>query len=180
MLTNKQQAIVDSLVNEFTKMNQPTSSVKKGLLDWNEIYQEKDEWENTKIEINLKNEAFIQNARIEVERINEMLDDEFANLFYIHQPQNNNINYGWSWYIVPHGKHWHNALVNVNMKFINKHIYDKSNTAHVRRIDGLYFNSSASDEKYDSIEDLFSAQSVINKFRSYINSHMDNSVFINK
>lgn len=169
MLTEKQKAIVNSLVNEFTKMNQPTNVAKKGLLDWQEIYSEKEEWENTKIEINLKNEAFIQNARLEVERINEMLDNEFCEHFYIYQPNNNNINYGWSWRIVPHEKHWHNSLVNINMYFIYQTIFDKSKTSHVRRIDGLYFNSSATDKQYNSIEELFRDKLVINKFKSYIN-----------
>lgn len=169
MLTQKQQAIVDSLVSEFTKMNQPKNVTKKGLLNWDEIYSEKEEWERTKAEINLKNEAFIQNARLEVERINEMLGDEFCEHFYIYQPGNNNINYGWSWCIVPHEKHWHNSLVNINMNFIYQTIFDKSKTAHVRRIDRLYFNSTATDKQYNSIEELFRDQLIINKFKSYIN-----------
>ena len=169
MLTEKQQQIVDSLVSEFTKMNAPVNTGKKGLLDWDEIYSEKEEWERTKAEINLSNKAFIDNAELEMERINEMLGDEFSDLFYIHQPNNCNINYGWSWCIVPHGKHWHNSLVNINMNYIYQSIFDKSKTADVRRIDGLYFNSTATDKKYNSIEELFRDQLVINKFKSHLN-----------
>jgi hypothetical protein len=169
MLTEKQQAIVDSLVSEFTKMNQPTNVAKKGLLDWNEIYQEKDEWEKTKTEIDLKNKAFLSNAQLEVERITEMLDDEFKEYFYIYHPTNNNIKYGWTWYIVAYGKHWHDKTLRIEMNYKTVNVYDKSSTYHVSRIDGLYFNSSATDQPYNSIEELFKQSAVINTFKSYIN-----------
>ena len=169
MLTEKQQQIVDSLVSEFTKMNTPVNTGKKGLLDWDEIYSEKEEWERTKAEINLNNKAFIDNAQLEMERITEMLEREFEDHFYIYHPTNNNINYGWSWCIVPHEKHWHNSLVNIDMNFIYQTIFDKSKTSPANRIDGLYFNSSATDKKYNSIEELFRDKLVINKFKSHLN-----------
>ena len=131
MLTNKQQEIVDSLVNEFTKMNQPTNVAKKGLLDWEEIYSEIDAWEGTKTEINLKNEAFIKNAELEMERITEMLNNEFHAYFYIYHPNNNNINYGWNWYIVPFGNHWAEPILRIEMFYHKVQVNNPSNTTHI-------------------------------------------------
>jgi len=171
MLTEKQQQIVDSLVSEFTKMNAPVSAGKKGLLNWDEIYKEKDDWEKTKAEIDLKNKAFIENARLEVGRINEMLESEFDEHFYIHHPSNNDVSYGWTWYIVPHDKHWQDRVLRIDMKFAKKRVFNESQTHAVQSIDYLYFESSAqsSGVAYYSIEKLFKEKAVINTIKSYLN-----------
>lgn len=173
MLTEKQQQIVDSLVSEFTKMNAPVSAGKKGLLNWDEIYKEKDDWEKTKAEIDLKNKAFIDNAELEMERITEMLDSEFYEHFYIYHPTNNNIKYGWTWYIVERFKHWHEATLRIQMSYRKSQVNNASETSSISRIDSLYFESSAQSSvvkvHHYSIEKLFEEKAVINKFKSYIN-----------
>ena len=169
MLTEKQQQIVDSLVSEFTKMNAPKNGGKKGLLDWDEIYSEIDEWEKTKAEINLKNKAFIDNAQLEVERITEMLECEFEDHFYIHEPKNNNINYGWTWYIVAEGKISHEPTLIVEMRYQKSQVNNASGTSHVSKIDYLFFESSAQKLKYNSIEDLFMQKDVIQVFKRHLN-----------
>lgn len=171
MLTNKQQEIVDSLVNEFTKMNQPTNVAKKGLLDWEEIYSEIDAWDKTKLEIALKNEAFLHNAQLEVDRITQMLESEFHEYFYIYHPTNNDIKYGWTWYIVPHGKHWQDRLLRVEMNYKKSRIFNDSMTHSVESIERLYFKSSVqNDFAYYSIEELFEEKKIVNKFKEYLNN----------
>jgi hypothetical protein len=170
MLTNKQQAIVDSLVNEFTKMNQPTSSAKKGLLDWDEIYSEIDAWEKTKKEIDLKNEAFLHNAQLEVDRITKMLENEFNAHFYIYKTTNNKIECGWMWCIVPQGKHLPDRVLRIDMKYRIVRIFNESETNFTNSIEQLYFeNSAQSGIAHYSIEKLFEEKRVVNTFKEYLN-----------
>lgn len=170
MLTEKQQQIVDSLVNEFTKMNVRKNSGKKSLLDWDEIYSEIDEWEKTKAEINVKNKAFIANAELEKDRVTEMLEREFEDHFYIHQPENNNINRGWTWYIVAYGNHWNYPTLKVDMDYQKLQINNPSKTTFVSEIDHLFFESSA--ERYikcNSVEELFMRKDIIQVFKRHLN-----------
>lgn len=170
MLTEKQQEIVDSLVSEFTKMNAPVNTGKKGLLDWHEIYSEIDAWEKTKVEINLKNEAFIKNAELEMERISEMLNNEFHEYFYIHHPANNDIKYGWTWYIVPFGNTWNDKIMSINMVYHKVQVNNPSNTTHIYSLESLHFISSLNKYVYfTSIEKIFKERSVIDKFKSHLN-----------
>lgn len=171
MLTASQQNIVDSLVNEFTKMNQPSNkSNKVGLLDWNEIYSERNEWVKKKQEIALSDQAFISAARIEMERITQMLEDEFVSHFYIHQPENNNINYGWDWYIVPYGQQWDDHVVRIHMGYNNEQVNNASNTDNVHRHTSFYFKATKNtDLKFNSVEAIFSHTSVINAIKKHIN-----------
>lgn len=171
MLTASQQNIVDSLVNEFTKMNQPSNKPNKvGLLDWDEIYSERDEWVKKKKEIALSNQAFISAAQIEMERITQMLEDEFVSHFYIHQPQNNNIQYGWDWYIVPYGGDWDDHVVKINMGYNNEQVNNASNTDNAHRHASFYFKASKNtDLKFKSVEEIFSHHSVIKAIKKHIN-----------
>lgn len=170
MLTQKQQQIVDSLVNEFAKMNAPKNGGKKGLLDWDEIYQERDEWEKTKQELAMKDRAFIANAHIEMKRITEMLEREFEDHFYIHQPENNNVNRGWTWYIVAYGSHWHESTLRIEMTYQKSCVNNPSKTHSVYKIDHLFFESSADKYvRYNSIEDLFTAKNTIQVFKRHLN-----------
>lgn len=171
MLTEKQQQIVDSLVSEFTKMNAPKNGGKKGLLDWDEIYSEKEEWERTKVEINLNNKAFIDNAKLEMERITEMLGNEFHEHFYIHHPANNDIKYGWNWHIVPHGNECDDSIIRIQMDYHKVQVNNPSNTACTHLMKSLQFKSSLNSYVYfTSIEKIFKERSVIDKFKSHLNN----------
>ena len=173
MLTEKQQSIVDSLVREFTKMNTPINTGKKSLLDWGEIYAEKDEWDKTKAEVDLINKAFLDNAKLEVERISNMLmADEFHDHFYIHQPSNNNIQYGWHWYIVPHGESLANRLFGINMVYRESRKHNESKTHGVDIFKSIHFKHSLrsfSCPAFDSIESMFKDEILINTIKKHIN-----------
>jgi hypothetical protein len=161
---------MDSLVREFTKMNTPVNTGKKSLLDWGEIYSEKDEWEKTKAEVHLSNQAFHDNADIEVERISNMLEDEFDDHFYIYHPTNNQIKYGWTWYICPHEKT--DKLFIIDMVYTKDYVKNASNTHEVYLYKSIKFKHSErsySHAGFDSIEKLFEDEPIINKIKSYIN-----------
>lgn len=163
---------MDSLVREFTKMNTPVNTGKKSLLDWGEIYAEKDEWEKTKAEVHLSNQAFHDNAEIEVERITEMLENEFDDYFYIHQPKNNHVQYGWTWYIVPQGKTFTDGLFSINMIYTNDYILNASKTHKVHLCKSIKFRHSLQDyysSTFNSIENIFEDKQIIRKIKSYIN-----------
>ena len=163
---------MDSLVREFTKMNAPVNTGKKSLLDWGEIYAEKDEWEKTKAEVHLSNQAFHDNAELEVKRITDMLEDEFDNYFYIHQPKNNHVQYGWTWYIVPHGKTCSDRLFTIDMFYTKDYVKNESKTHEVLLNKSIKFRHSErsySHTGFDSIEKLFEDESIIYKIKSYIN-----------
>ena len=160
---------MDSLVSEFTRMNAPVNTGKKGLLDWGEIYAEKDEWEKTKAEVNMSNQAFRDNAELEVERISDMLEDEFDDHFYIYHPTNNHIKYGWTWYIVPHGKIWTESLFSIDMIYDKDYVYNTSRTHTIDSLKSIHFKSNRCNSSYDSIEKIFKVVNIINLIKSYIN-----------
>ena len=160
---------MDSLVSEFTRMNAPVNAGKKSLLDWGEIYAEKDDWEKTKAEINLSNQAFLDNAEIEVERISDMLEDEFDNHFDIYHPKNSNIKYGWTWYIVPHGKIWTESLFSIDMVYYKDCVYNTSRTHTIDSLKSIHFKSNKCSASYTSIEEIFKVVNIIKIIKSYIN-----------
>jgi hypothetical protein len=150
-------------------MNAPVNVGKKGLLDWGEIYSEKDEWEKTKSEVNLSNQAFRDNAELEVERISDMLEDEFDDHFYIHHPKNNHIKCGWTWYIVPHGKTWTESLFSIDMIYADDCVCNASRTHTIYSLKSIHFKSNKCSASYTSIEEIFKVVSIINLIKSYIN-----------
>lgn len=171
MLTQKQQSLVDSLVSEFTKINTSMKVGKKSLLNWDEIYAEKDDWERTKAEVNLTNQAFFDNAEIEVERISDMLEEEFDGHFYIHH-NGNDIKCGWSWYIVPQGKIWTESLFSIRTQYEKNDVRNASNTHNVYLYKSMRFRYSQehySSGVYNSIEELFEDERIIKAIKSHIN-----------
>ena len=106
-----------------------------------------------------------------MERITEMLECEFEGHFYIHQPQNNNISYGWTWYVVPDGKCWTERIFTIGMEYEKKRTNSPSDTNHVYSLQSIRYRYSGSVTPYapNSIEELFKNESVINTIKSYLN-----------
>ena len=82
-MTENQQRIIDSLVNEFEKMNKPTSSNSGGLVDWDKLNGAKDKWRRTKREVELSNDAMRNVIEQTITDVTLKLRESLGHLFEI-------------------------------------------------------------------------------------------------
>lgn len=96
-MTEQQQRIIDSLVNEFERMNQPTTPINGGLVDWSKINQDKNEWERTKREVELSNDAMRELILQTIDDADIKIHESLEHVFVIKPTYSDRTEYGHRW-----------------------------------------------------------------------------------
>lgn len=170
MITESQQRIIDSLMNEFEKMNQPTKSYSGGLVDWNKLNEAKDEWLQTKRDIELSNDAMRKLIQQTIDDTDVKIRESLGHLFEIKSRVFDKIENGCNWEF-KHHRHIDKAFsISLNVGSISE--YSKCRNFCVYAIKTIklctYAGNPNSELKADTIEELFQHERVTKTIMKYI------------
>lgn len=173
MITKNQQQIIESLVNEFEKMNVSAPSISGGLVDWDKLNEAKDKWLQTKRDAELSNEAMRKLILQTIDKTNVKMNKSLGQVFEI-KPQNNwkecENGYYWEFWAVKSGVKHEAFRVSLNVVKSNK--YSDCNNFYVQVLKSIRFHTYAGNEhselKADTIEELFQHERVINTIMKYV------------
>jgi hypothetical protein len=168
-MTENQQRIIESLVNEFEKMNKPTSSNSGGLVDWDSINSAKDKWLQTKRDIELSNEAMRNLIQQTIDETNVKINESLGDVFVIKPKKWNEVDNGYHWSF--YNDKGHEAFsVTLNVK--QMHEYSDCRNFCVLALKSICFNTYASNEhsqlQANTIEELFQHERVIKTIMKYV------------
>ena len=169
-MTENQKRIIDSLVNEFEKMNKPTSSNSGGLVDWNKLNEAKDEWLQTKRDIELSNDAMRKLIQQTIDDTDVKIRESLGHLFEIKSRVFDKIENGCNWEF-KHHRHIDKAFsISLDVRSISK--YSKCGNFSVYALKTIEFSTYAGNPnsalKTSTIEELFQHERVTETIMKYI------------
>ena len=168
-MTENQQRIIESLVNEFEKMNKPTSSNIGGLVDWNKLNGAKDKWLQTEREVELSNETMRKLIQQTVDDANVKIRESLGHVFEIKSRYFTEVENGYRWDFY-NSKGAEAFSVTLDVKRLNK--YSECRNFSVEVIKSIHFytyaGSSLGSLKTDTIEELFQHERVTKTIMKYI------------
>jgi hypothetical protein len=169
MITESQQRIIDSLVNEFEKMNKPTSSNSGGLVDWSKINEAKDKWLQTEREIELSNNAMRKLIQQTIDDADVKIRESLGHVFVIKSKYFERIDYGYRWTFY-NDKGIEAFSVNLDVK--RSDTYSECRNFFFKVIKSIHFCTYAGNEhsqlQADTIEELFQHERVTKTIMKYI------------
>jgi hypothetical protein len=169
-LSENQQRIINSLVNEFEKINQPTFISNGGLVDWSKINQDKNEWEQTKREVEISNDVMRKFIRQTIEDTDAKIRESLGHIFTIETKLWDRIESGCNWKFFHHKSIDKAFSVSLDVK--TSHTYSKCGNFSVESIENIGFGTYAGNPnrelKWDTIEGLFQHERVINTIKRYV------------
>jgi hypothetical protein len=171
-MTENQQRIIDSLVNEFEKMNKPTSSNSGGLVDWDKLNGAKDKWLQTERDIELSNEAMRNVIEQTITDVTLKLRESLGHLFEIKIYRCTLIDNGcrWEFWAVKEPIKHEAFSVKLNVK--KMHEYSDCRNFCVLALKSICFNTYAGNEQSqlqaNTIEELFQNGRVTKTIMKYI------------
>jgi hypothetical protein len=168
-MTEQQQRIIDSLVNEFDRMNQPTTPINGGLVDWSKINQDKNEWERTKREIELSNDAIRKLIQQTVDDANVKIRESLGHVFEIKSRYFTEVENGYRW-------DFYNSkgaeAFSVTLDVVKSNQYSECRNFYVQVLKSIRFHTYAGNEHgaliADTIEELFQHERVTKTIMKYI------------
>lgn len=174
-MTENQQRIIDSLVNEFEKMNKPTSSNSGGLVDWDKLNSAKDKWLQTKREVELSNEAMRTLILQTIDKTNVKMNKSLGHVFEI-KPQNNlkeyEYGYYWEFWAVAEPSRVKHEAFRVTLDVKRSDRYSECRNFYVKVIESIHFHTYAGNEhgalRAKTIEELFQDERVTKTIMKYI------------
>jgi len=174
-MTENQQRIIDSLVNEFEKMNKPTSSNSGGLVDWDKLNSAKDKWLQTKREVELSNETMRTLILQTIDKTNEKMNKSLGHVFEI-KPKNTwkefENGYYWEFWAVAEPSHVKHEAFRVTLDVIKPNKYSDCNNFYVQVLKSIRFYTYAGNEHSvliaDTIDELFQHERVTKTIMKYI------------
>jgi hypothetical protein len=171
MITESQQRIIDSLVNEFEKMNKPTSSNSGGLVDWDSLNSAKDKWLQTKRDIELSNEAMRKLIQQTIDDTDVKIRESLGHLFEIKSRMFDEIENGCNWEFKHHRRIDYKAF-SISLGVRQYSTYSNCGNFSVYALKTIEFSTYAgnpnSELRCDTIEELFQHERVINTIMKYI------------
>ena len=169
-MTENQQRIIDSLVSEFEKMNQPTPVSSGGLVDWSKINQDKNEWEQTKREIELSNDAMRKVIQQTIKDTDSKIRESLDGLFSIKSKGYDKIENGYRWEFNHHSRI--DTAFSISLNVTQSSVYSKCRNFYVYAIKSIQFSTYAGNPnsalRADTIEELFQHERVINTIKKYV------------
>ena len=175
-ITQQQQQIIDLMINEFQKINLSKPKVS-GLVDWNSINSELDEWNSFEKSIEIKNQQMLALIESEIASTHGKLVDELSDIFsYIKTPSvERGIDYGWHWYL--RHKEWGDDCIQIYLSVIRGAHWSKCNNFKIEEIKGFEYSGyvkrgihSVKIPEYSTIEELFKFDSVIDRIKYVISN----------
>ena len=173
-MTENQQRIIDSLVNEFEKMNKPTSSNSGGLVDWDKLKEAKDEWRRTEREVELSNDAMRKLILQTVDNTNVKIHKSLGDVFEIKSRYFTEVDNGylWEFWAVKEPSRVKHEAFRVTLDVVKSNQYSDCNNFYVQVLKSIRFHTYAGNEhselKADTIEELFQHERVINTIMKYV------------
>ena len=166
-LSENQQRIINSLVNEFEKINQPTFISNGGLVDWSKINQDKNEWEQTKREVEINNDAMRKFIRQTIENTDAKIRESLGHIFTIETKLWDRIESGCNWKFFHHNK-----AFSISLGVKTSYTYSKCGNFSAESIENIGFSTYAGNPnrelKCDTIEELFQHERVINTIKKHV------------
>ena len=164
--TAAQQEILESLQNEFTKLNTSKETTsKKGLVDWGKINGNLDTWSDKKYEVEKHNQAMYALKYEAEQTIEQQLQDEFCMLNIDHGTANWDVENGCSkrvdfsttWYIKGRKQYGCDYIVSIELGFKRMLIWSDCGNFHVDKILGFRFYGYINKQSYevDTFEQIF-------------------------
>jgi hypothetical protein len=173
-MTEQQKQIIESLVNEFEKMNKPTSSNKAGLVDWNKLNEAKDKWLKTKREVEVSNEAMRKLILQTVDNTNVKIHKSLGDVFEIKSRYFTEVDNGylWEFWAVKEPSRVKHEAFRVTLDVKRSDRYSECRNFYVKVIESIHFHTYAGNEHgaliTDTIEELFQHERVINTIMKYL------------
>lgn len=175
-ITQQQQQIIDLMINEFQKINlsKPKGS---GLVDWNSINSELDEWNSFEKSIEIKNQQMLVLIESEMASTHDKLVDELSDIFSsIKTPSvERGIDYGWHWYL--RQKEWGDDDIQIYFRVIRENYKSKCNNFEVSEIKGFEYYGyvkrgmhTIKIPEYSTIEELFKFNLVIDRIKYVVSN----------
>lgn len=175
-ITQQQQQIIDLMINEFQKINlsKPKSS---GLVDWNSINSDLDEWNSFEKSIKIKNQQMLTLVESEIASTHGKLVDELSDIFSsIKTPSaERGIDYGWHWYL--RQKEWGDDDIQIYFRVIHTKHRSKCNNFEIDEIKRFEYNGyvkrgihSIEIPTCSTIEELFKFNPVIDRIKYVVSN----------
>ena len=170
MITKNQQQIIDSLVNEFEKMNVPAPSISGGLVDWDKLNSAKDKWLQTKREVELSNEAMRKVIEQTIEDVDAKIRESLGHLFIIKSKAYDKIEYGYNWEFNHHSRIERAFSISLGVR--KSCTYSDCGNFSVYTLETIEFSTYAgnpnSELRADTVEKLFQHERVTKTIMKYI------------
>jgi hypothetical protein len=170
MITENQQRIIDSLVNEFERTNQPTTPINRGLVDWSKINQDKNEWERTKREIELSNDAMRKFIQQTIEDVDAKIRESLGHLFSIKSKAFDKIEHGYNWEFNHHSRI--ERAFSISLEVRKYSTYSNCGNFSVYTLKTIEFSTYAGNRnsmlRVDTIEELFQHERVTKTIMKYV------------
>lgn len=174
MITENQQQIIESLVNEFEKMNKPTSSSIGGLVDWDKLNEAKDKWLKTKREVEVSNEAMRKLILQTVDNTNVKIHKSLGDVFEIKSRYFTEVDNGylWEFWAVKEPYRVKHEAFRVTLDVIKSTKYSECRNFSITVLNSIRFHTYAGNEHgaliTDTIEELFQHERVTNTIMKYV------------
>ena len=174
MITENQQRIIDSLMNEFEKMNVPAPSISGGLVDWNKLNGAKDKWLQTKREFELNNEAMRKLIQQTIENADIKMRKSLGHVFEIKSRYFTEVDNGyfWEFWAVKEPSRVKHEAFRVTLNVTKSNKYSDCNNFYVEVLKSIRFHTYAGNEHRelitDTIEELFQHDRVTKTIMKYV------------
>ncbi len=176
MITENQQQIIDSLVNEFEKMNVLAPSIGGGLVDWDKLNSAKDKWLQTKRDAELSNEAMRKLILQTVDNTNVKIHKSLGDVFEIRTQNWKEVEHGYIWKFMSVQNTAYGPIeteaFRVTLDVTKSNQYSDCNNFYVQVLKSIRFHTYAGNEHreliVDTIEELFQHERVINTIMKYV------------
>lgn len=176
MITKNQQRIIDSLVNEFEKMNVPTSSNSGGLVDWNSLKSAKDKWQQNLREIHLSNDAMLELVLRTIDEASAKIRESLGHVFEIRTQNWKEVEHGYIWKFMSVQNTAYGPIeteaFRVTLDVTKSNQYSDCNNFYAQVLKSIRFRTYAGNEYReliaDTIEQLFQHERVTNTIMKYV------------
>lgn len=174
MITENQQRIIDSLMNEFEKINVPAPSISGGLVDWDKLNGAKDKWLQTKRDAELSNEAMRKLILQTVDNTNVKIHKSLGDVFEIKSRYFTEVDNGylWEFWAVKEPSRVKHEAFRVTLDVTKSNRYSDCNNFYVQVLKSIRFHTYAGNEHSplvtETIDELFQHERVINTIMKYV------------
>lgn len=163
--TATQQEILESLQNEFTKLNaSKETTTKKGLVDWGKIEGNVYAWSDKKYEVEKHNDAMYDMKYHLEQTIESQLQEEFCMFKVEHGTANwdaeNNcskrLDYSTTWYIRRHNQ-FSEYIFSVDLELKKTSVWSDCGNLYIDKVVEFRFSGYINKQSYnvDTFEQIF-------------------------